>query len=100
MLVRVVRMRIAAGREAEFVRIFEQSRAEILAFPGCSALRLHREQDASSCYVTISRWDDARRLEAYRASKLFRRVWAQASATFAQPAQAWSLQELEPGQEL
>ncbi len=81
-----------AGVE-EFLRIFDQHKAAIRNFPGCSHLQLLKDADGSTTYTTLSHWDEAQSLENYRKSQLFGEVWGRVKTLFAERSQAFSLEK-------
>ncbi len=75
--------------------VFEPSKQQIRAFPGCRHMELLRSTDRSDVLFTFSLWDDAAALEAYRQSELFRTTWAKTKALFAEKAEAWSMEVVD-----
>ncbi len=94
MLIRLVRLPLHPDRVADFLALFEQSRARILAQPGCRHLALWQDMDAPATYCTYSHWTDAAALEAYRRSALFGQVWPATKRLLASPALAFSVREV------
>lgn len=95
MIKRIVKLTFQAERTEEFLTIFNQSKAQIRAFPGCRHLELWQQQDDHRVFFTYSYWDGAEDLEHYRHSDLFRRTWKATKTLFAERAVAWSVQLLE-----
>lgn len=91
MLTRIVCLQLKRENIPSFERIFENSREQIRAFPGCNHLELLREQGEDGIFFTYSKWDSEAALNNYRKSPFFRKVWAETKALFAAPAKAWSL---------
>lgn len=75
--------------------VFEQSKAQIRAFPGCRHMELLQQSEHPNVLFTLSIWDDARALENYRNSDLFRTTWARTKAGFAEKAEAWTMELLD-----
>jgi quinol monooxygenase YgiN len=95
MIVRIVRMEFQADKLADFQTIFDQSKYQIRAFPGCMHLELHADAHHPAVRYTYSHWDSQASLDAYRDSELFASVWPRTKALFAARPQAFSLQQLE-----
>jgi heme-degrading monooxygenase HmoA len=95
MLVRLVRMTFQLDKLAEFQVIFDQSKAHIRVFPGCEHLELLRDPDAPNVRVTLSHWQSADALDAYRHSELFRTTWAATKVLFVEKPIAFSVVRVE-----
>jgi quinol monooxygenase YgiN len=91
MLLRIVRMTFRPDALPRFEAIFEGSRAQIRAFPGCLHLELLHDPDVPNVRVTLSHWESGAALEAYRHSDLFRTTWAATKLLFADKPLAFSL---------
>ena len=83
MLLRTVRMTFHPARVADFLALFEATRDRIASAPGCRSLDLWRDARFPNVLTTVSLWDDARALDAYRRSDLFRETWARTTPLFA-----------------
>lgn len=95
MIVRIVRMKFRPEALAAFQDIFDQSKADIRRFPGCSHLELHADAKDPHVRYTYSHWRSQSDLDAYRDSSLFGQVWPATKALFAERPQAFSLTQLE-----
>jgi len=95
MIKRIVKLTFQAGRTEEFLAIFNQSKAQIRAFPGCRHLELWQQQDDPRVFFTYSYWEKAEDLERYRHSSLFQHTWKATKALFAERAEAWSVRLVE-----
>jgi quinol monooxygenase YgiN len=93
MITRIVRMHFRAAEVDVFLKIFEENKKAIRNFPGCTHLELLRDAGAGSSFTTISHWNGAADLEAYRKSDLFQGVWAQVKVLFSENPQAFSLEK-------
>lgn len=91
MMRRIVRMTFRPEAVDAFLQIFEESKDQIRAFPGCLHLELWRDRSRPEVYFTYSLWSGPDALEAYRHSDLFRKTWARTKVLFAERPQAWSL---------
>lgn len=76
MIRRIVHLTIDPGCLDLFLDIFECSKADIRAFPGCRDLVLLQDIQFPNLVTTLSTWDDEASLEAYRKSSLFTETWA------------------------
>jgi heme-degrading monooxygenase HmoA len=95
MITRIVKLSFREEAVSAFLSIFEESKASIAAFPGQKDLTLLRDRMHHHVFFTISIWENAEALEAYRKSELFASVWSRTKALFAEKAEAWSLDELQ-----
>ena len=93
MLLRTVRLTIRPDRLADFHALFAATRDRIRAAPGCRHLELWQDTRFANVVTTVSRWDDAAALDAYRHSDLFRETWAQTTPLFAAAPVAHSYAE-------
>ena len=93
MIIRIVRMHFTEAGVEEFLSIFDKSKVAIRNFEGCSHLELLRDMDDPNCFTTLSYWDNADHLNAYRKSQLFEEVWGQVKSLFAERSQAFSLEK-------
>lgn len=76
-----------------FLKIFETNKVAIRHVAGCSHLELLRDVHHPAVFSTLSHWQTAENLEAYRTSVLFEHVWAQVKPLFAARPQAFSLEK-------
>ncbi len=93
MLIRIVRMTFQPDKTRDFLEIFKASSPLIRVFPGCLHLELLEDADIPAVYVTLSHWQNAGALEAYRQSALFKNTWAKTKPLFAAKPQAFSLEK-------
>lgn len=92
MIKRIVKMTFRPdGLETFLQQVFEESKHQIRAFPGCQHMELLQCTDDPATLFTLSLWDDEAALERYRQSELFRRTWARTKVLFAQRAEAWTV---------
>ena len=91
MIVRLVKLTLSSGRIAAFLEYFHASEEAIRSFPGCTELKLFRDEQNATVYFTYSTWKSANALDAYRHSDLFRTTWEKAKTCFSGPPEAWSL---------
>ena len=93
MLIRIVRMHFTEAGVEEFLDIFRKNMHAIRSFPGCTHLELLVDGDDPLTYTTLSYWDDAGSLEAYRKSQLFGSVWGSVKTLFSERSQAFSVKK-------
>ncbi len=91
MITRIVRLTIAAEKQADFERTFWSTYPLISAVSGCTELKLFRDADLPEVFITFSKWNRAEDLEAYRNSELFKRTWDTVKPMFAAKAVAFSM---------
>lgn len=92
-LVRVVKMHFNPDFIEDFKTLFNHTKSKIKAFEGCTDVKLFQHETDPSIFFTISNWDSAAHLAAYRQSELFIHTWAKVKPNFAHKAEAWSLLE-------
>ena len=90
MLTRIVRMTFLTHKTEAFLELFDASKHQIRAMPGCRSLQLLRDYHHPEVFTTISVWDSEQALNDYRASALFKEVWAQTKVLFANKPLAFS----------
>ncbi|MCE2845900.1 MAG: antibiotic biosynthesis monooxygenase [Sphingobacteriales bacterium] len=95
MLTRVVRLSFRPEAVAIFQQTLKSFEASIRESPGCLDLQIYRDKEDLHVFYTISRWQEASDLEAYRKSDLFGKVWKSVKPGFRSPALAWSLEEIQ-----
>ncbi|WP_019989129.1 putative quinol monooxygenase [Rudanella lutea] len=95
MLIRIVRMTFQEDQLEAFGQIFDRSKHQIRAFPGCQHLELLRDLDNPAVRITYSYWASAEALDAYRQSDLFRTTWAATKKLFADKPLAFSSERIE-----
>ena len=83
-------MTFRQDRLDDFLSLFAETRGRIRAAPGCQHLDLWQDARFPNVLTTVSLWDDARALDAYRASDLFQETWARTTPLFAAPPVALS----------
>jgi quinol monooxygenase YgiN len=82
MIIRIVRMTFLETEVKNFLQVFSENKASILAFPGCHHVDLLQDVDHSNVYATYSHWEKEEDLEKYRSSELFKSVWGQTKVLF------------------
>lgn len=93
MIIRIVRMHFTEAGVAPFLAVFEKNKLAIRNFEGCIHLELLRDAHDPTIFTTLSHWQAAENLEAYRTSDLFEQVWKQVKPLFSARTQAFSLEK-------
>lgn len=93
-MTRLVKLEIVEGYEEYFVEVYMNVFSEILKSPGCNTVKLVRDIHSKHIFFTVSEWDTEEDLNNYRASSLFREIWAKLKPHFANKAEVWSVEEL------
>ncbi|MCA0234886.1 MAG: antibiotic biosynthesis monooxygenase [Bacteroidetes bacterium] len=97
MIKRIVKMTFRPDAVQTFLDdVFEPSKSRIRAFPGCRHMELLRHTEHPHVLCTFSIWDSEEALNEYRHSELFKDTWAKTKALFAQRAEAWSMETIDP----
>lgn len=96
MIKRIVKLTFRPEAVDAFItEVFEQSKAQIRAFPGCLHMELVRHLAAPNVLFTLSKWENEIALDTYRQSELFKHTWAKTKALFSEKAEAWSVEVLD-----
>ena len=88
MILRIVGLPVAPGREEELQAAFDDAYESIRSLPDCLYLALLRSDTADREYLTVSLWTSRGALAEYRRSELFATVWPRIRATLA--GKAWA----------
>ena len=94
MHVRIVKLRFRQNEIPSFLTHFETIKESIINFPGCEFLELYRDQEDISIFFTYSHWENAKALENYRHSDLFKQIWTVTKPKFSGKPEAWSVDTL------
>ena len=90
MIKRIVKLTFQPDRVPEFMAIFQASCQKIRASAGCKHMELLQDAAAPNVMFTLSIWETEADLDMYRKSELFKTVWTQTKALFADKPAAWS----------
>lgn len=93
-MIRIVMMTFQKDQVEAFLSVFQSSKDQIRAFPGCERLELLQDRDHPNVLMTYSWWKNAEDLESYRHSDLFKQTWAKTKPLFAEKPRAWSVDQL------
>ncbi|MBT4918764.1 MAG: antibiotic biosynthesis monooxygenase [Flavobacteriaceae bacterium] len=94
MFTRIVKMEFKSDKVPNFLKSFELVKEKIRTFDGCSHLELYQDKNDPAIFFTYSKWEKESDLMNYKASNLFRNVWATTKPLFRSKAQAWSVNSL------
>ncbi|PWJ44247.1 putative quinol monooxygenase [Sediminitomix flava] len=89
-ITRIVRMYFKEEERANFLAIFQEKQTKISGFEGCLDVNLYADLAVPNVCTTISIWESAEALEAYRNSELFITTWKRVKPLFSQKAEAVS----------
>jgi len=91
MITRIVKLTFQPEKVADFLKVFEVMKSKIAAFEGCESLQLMKQEGSDCVFFTVSQWQAASYLDAYRNSAFFADVWSRTKIHFAVKPEAWSL---------
>ncbi len=94
MVTRIVKLTFQPEKVTDFLKVFEATKSQIAAFEGCESLQLMKPEGSDNVFFTVSRWQAASYLEAYRNSAFFADVWSRTKIHFADKPEAWSLEAI------
>jgi len=94
MFTRIVKMEFKSDKVPNFLKSFGLVKEKIRTFDGCSHLELYQDKNDPAIFFTYSKWEKESDLMNYKASNLFRNVWATTKPLFRSKAQAWSVNSL------
>ena len=97
MMIRIVKMTFLPEKTEEFLKVFNENKAKIASFEGCTHLKLLNDINQPTIFFTYSHWKGTEYLEKYRNSELFAAVWNKTKVLFAAKAEAWSVEEIGSG---
>lgn len=78
----------------EFLVLFESVKSKIRSFEGCEHLELWRDKTDERVFFTYSIWNSQSDLDRYRFSGLFKDTWSATRKSFAENAEAYSIERL------
>lgn len=93
MIIRIVKMVFEEQNIDLFKQVFEERKEKIAGFEGCKHLQMLQDIHDVNTFFTYSYWINEEALNHYRHSELFKETWSKTKPLFAQPAEAWSVQE-------
>ncbi len=93
MITRFVKLEILSEHIEDFKILTSNEKANILAFEGCSHLKVLQDQNHPNIFFTVSHWESVMALNKYRESAFFRNNWEQVKKWFLNKPEAWSLSE-------
>ena len=95
MLTRIVKLEIQANAVEEFLQLFKNSKATILASEGCFKVELLSDLNNKCLFFTYSLWENEEALNNYRKSEFFGKIWPKTKSILATKPSAWSLNKCD-----
>lgn len=93
MILRIVKMTFREECVTDFLALFNERKALIRSFDGCTHLELWQQEGTDHVFFTYSHWQSVQHLDHYRFSELFKDTWVKTKALFADKPEAWSVQQ-------
>ena len=87
-------MEFKSDKVPNFLKSFGLVKEKIRTFDRCSHLELYQDKNDPAIFFTYSKWEKESDLMNYKASNLFRNVWATTKPLLRSKAQAWSIDSL------
>ncbi len=94
MIRRIVKMSFDPAKTGDFKKVYEANWQFIRTFEGCAHVELLQDKNNPSIFFTYSHWKSEQHLENYRASELFKKIWAATKVNFNTRAEAWTVQQI------
>jgi len=91
MIIRIVQMTFREDTVAAFTALFDERKATIRGFAGCTHLELWQDSRHPNIFFTYSHWNSEADLDHYRFSDFFKDTWGRTKALFKNKPQAWSV---------
>lgn len=91
MIVRIVQMTFRQHEVETFKELFEERKATIRGFNGCTHVELWQDTTRPNIFFTYSHWNSQADLDHYRFSEFFKDTWGRTKALFETKPQAWSV---------
>lgn len=79
---------------SDFLILFESVKAKIRSFEGCQHLELWGDKNDERIFFTYSIWNSEADLTRYRFSGFFKDTWDRTRKSFADKAEAHSIERL------
>lgn len=90
MITRIVKLTFKKENIADFISIWNESKAKIAGFDGCHFVEMLHSKDPENICFTYSIWDNEEALNNYRHSELFKQTWTKTKVLFDGKPEAWS----------
>jgi heme-degrading monooxygenase HmoA len=94
MIIRLVQMHFRDDSVEEFLTLFNERKALIRGFQGCSHLELWEDTHNKNTFFTYSIWESEDYLNHYRFSELFKDTWSKTKTLFKAKAEAFSVRQM------
>ena len=95
MITRVVKLTFSVDKRDVFLNYFETIKNEIRKSEGCIEVSAFENKHKKGQFFTISKWETEIKLNAYRKSDLFRKVWPTVKEWMIDKPEAWSMNNIE-----
>lgn len=95
MIARIVKMTFQHEKLDQFLEMFENKKAQIRGFEGCTHLQLLKNTEKPNVIYTFSNWLNEQHLEKYRNSALFKETWIETKSYFLEKAEAYTLDQIQ-----
>src|SRR5215213_2896151 len=92
MIIRIVKMTFNKEEIDAFKTLFNDRKALIRNFEGCTHLELWQDNLHPNVFFTYSWWDSEEHLNTYRNSHFFDDTWTLTKQKFAAKPEAWSVE--------
>lgn len=93
MIKRIVKLKFREEEINNFIKTFEDNKAKIVSFDGCTHVELWQDVKDPKTFFTYSIWNSEADLNNYRNSIFFREVWEVTKTRFAAKPEAWSVNQ-------
>ena len=93
MIIRIVKMIFRQEEIESFKNLFEERKALIRNFEGCTHLELWQDKNQPGIFFTYSWWDSEEHLNSYRNSHFFDDTWNLTKQKFAGKPEAWTVEK-------
>lgn len=91
MITRIVKLTFAEDKIDDFISVWNESRAKIVASDGCLFVEMHQTRNPKNICFTHSIWSNEESLNAYLHSELFAATWAKTKVLFSGKPEAWTV---------
>lgn len=90
MVTRIVKLSFKPEHVDDFLEFFEGIKNKVNEYPGCLGMQLMRQVDQPHVIFTYSQWESEDKLNEYRASGTFGKVWPNIKPWFNARPEAWT----------
>ncbi len=93
MITRIVKLHFQANFCKAFENNFPEFKKVVTSFDGCKGVKLMKSSTIG-VYFTISQWEQENKLDQYRTSEAFKKIWNTLKPNFESRAEAWTTEEI------